>query len=84
MITEIDKDEHESMVNGFMFVIYHETPTEARRRTKKHEISYPFQLDEITITDLKIMMHYFSKPEIEEYEKSQKLKELLLKIESRK
>ena len=83
-MSEFDKEEHECMENGYMFLIHAETPSEAMRRHKKENICYPFQLDEIMINDIKLIMHYFSQPNIEQYEKSQEIKNLLSKIESRK
>ena len=72
-----DIDIHEAMVNAYKFLIEGESYSEAMRRNNKEEIYYPFPLDDITIGDLQLVMEYFASEDVEQYEKSQRIKNLV-------
>ena len=72
-----DIDVHKAMVNAYKFLIEGETYTEAMLRNNKEEIFYPFPLDDVTVGDLHLVMEYFASKDVEMYEKSQRIKNLL-------
>lgn len=72
-----DIDIHSAMINAYKFLIEGESYSEAMRRNNTEEIFYPFPLDDITIGDLRLVMEYFASEDVEMYEKSQRIKNLL-------